>query len=306
MTEIDLPRGYRAEYPLRYFGRDAESLSERVEGNRITKAFVVDGRPKVVTIEIGKGSARVVLGSSGSSVPRSSSGGRRTRTAEEPRGTRGTEELRGTVLRMLGLHHDPAPFERRIARDRKLAPLIEGRRGLRIPMTPTVFEGIVWAIVGQQVNLAFAYKLRRVVTELAGTRVSTLIAHPDPAAVAKLDYGDLTARQFSRRKAEYLIDTARQIASGSLDVEAMPGGNAEEVFARLVAIRGFGEWTANYVMMRACGFADCVPYGDSGLAAGLRQFFALEAKPTREETAELMAPFAPYRSLATFHLWNLA
>ncbi|HEY0139361.1 MAG TPA: DNA-3-methyladenine glycosylase 2 [Thermoanaerobaculia bacterium] len=272
---IDLPRGYRAEYPLRYFARDAESLSERVEGNSIAKAFVVDGKLKVIEIELAKNVARV-------SGPRK------------------------VIDRMLGLHHDPAPFERRIARDAALAPLIEGRRGLRIPMTPTVFEGIVWAIVGQQVNLAFAYKLRRVVTELAGTRIGSLIAHPDAAAVAKLDYDDLTRRQFSRRKAEYLIDTARLIASGSLDVEAMPDGNAEEVFARLVAIRGFGEWTANYVMMRACGFADCVPYGDSGLAAGLRRFFALEAKPTREETAELMAPFAPYRSLATFHFWNLA
>lgn len=275
MTAIDLPRGYRAEYPLRYFGRDAESLSERVEGARITKAFIDGGRPKVVTIELAKNVANVT-------------------------------GPRKVVDRMLGLHHDPAPFERRIARDPKLAPLIAGRRGLRIPMTPTVFEGIVWAIAGQQVNLAFAYKLRRVVTELAGTRAGSLIAHPDAAAVARLDYDDLTRRQFSRRKAEYLIDTARLIAGGALDVEAMPDQNAEEVFARLLAIRGFGEWSANYVMMRACGFPDCVPYGDSGLAAGLRRFFALDAKPTRDETAELMAPFAPYRSLATFHFWNLA
>lgn len=275
MTEIALPRGYRAEYPLRYFGRDAESLSERVDGTTILKACVLNGRPKLIKIEIGKASANV-------NAPRK------------------------VVDRMLGLHHDPAPFERRIARDKKYAPLIEGRRGLRIPMTPTVFEGIVWAIVGQQVNLAFAYKLRRVVTELAGTRVGSLIAHPDAHAVARLEYDDLTQRQFSRRKAEYLIDTARLIANGTLDVEAMPDENPDDVFARMVAIRGFGEWTANYVMMRSCGFQDCVPYGDAGLAAGLRKFFALDAKPTREETAELMEPFAPYRSLATFHFWNLA
>jgi 3-methyladenine DNA glycosylase/8-oxoguanine DNA glycosylase len=170
-------------------------------------------------------------------------------------------------------------------------------------MTPTVFEGIVWAIVGQQVNLAFAYKLRRVVTELAGTPVGELIAHPDAAAVARLDYDDLTGRQFSRRKAEYLIDVARSIASGELDVERLPSGAPDEVFAQLMAIRGFGEWTTNYVMMRACGFLDCVPYGDSGLASGLRHFFNLDSRPDRETTETLMAPFAPYRSLATFHLW---
>lgn len=271
--DVPLPRGFRAEYPLRYFGRDPESRSERVAGSTIAKAFTIDGVPRVLTIELGKGMAHC------------------------------SAALPGVVNRMLGLHCDPAPFERRLARDPRLASLIDGRRGLRIPMTPTVFEGIVWAIVGQQVNLAFAYKLRRVVTELAGIATGDFIAHPDAAAVARLDYDDLTRRQFSRRKAEYLIDTARLIASGALDVERLPAAPPDAVFAQLMAVRGFGEWTTNYVMMRACGFLDCVPYGDSGLASGLRRFFALEGRPTREETEALMAPFAPYRSLATFHLW---
>ena len=273
-VEIPLPRGYRAEYPLRYFGRDAESPSERVTGTTITKAFVLDGKPRLLTIDLAKkGSARCSV-----KLPR-------------------------VIDRMLGLHCNPAPFERFVAADPRYAPLIEGRRGLRIPMTPTVFEGIVWAIVGQQVNLAFAYKLRRVVTELAGTPVGGLIAHPDAAAVAKLDYDDLTRRQFSRRKAEYLIDTARLIASRILDVESYPDALPEDVYDELIAVRGFGEWTTNYVMMRSCGFLDCVPYGDSGLASGLRTFFGLERRPTLDETEALMKPFRPYRSLATFHLW---
>ncbi|MEA2490519.1 MAG: AraC family transcriptional regulator [Acidobacteriota bacterium] len=271
--DVPLPRGYRPEYPLRYFARDPESPSERVTGTTIAKAFVLDGKPRLLTIDLGKTAARCSV-----KLPR-------------------------VIDRMLGLHCNPAPFERFVAANPRYAPLIAGRRGLRIPMTPTVFEGIVWAIVGQQVNLAFAYKLRRVVTELAGTPVGGLIAHPDAAAVAKLDYDDLTRRQFSRRKAEYLIDVARLIATGTLDVEGMPGAAPEEVYDELMAVRGFGEWTTNYVMMRSCGFLDCVPYGDSGLASGLRKFFALETRPTREDTEHLMKPFSPYRSLATFHLW---
>jgi 3-methyladenine DNA glycosylase/8-oxoguanine DNA glycosylase len=246
-----------------------------VTGTTIAKAFVLDGKPRLLTIDLGKkGSARCSV-----KLPR-------------------------VIDRMLGLHCNPGPFERSVASDPRYAPLIEGRRGLRIPMTPTVFEGIVWAIVGQQVNLAFAYKLRRVVTELAGTPVAGgLIAHPDAAAVAMLDYDDLTRRQFSRRKAEYLIDTARLIASGALDVEAMPDSPADAVYERLLALRGFGAWTTNYVMMRSCGFLDCVPYGDSGLASGRRTFFRLDRRPTLDETEALMKPFRPYRSLATFHLW---
>jgi 3-methyladenine DNA glycosylase/8-oxoguanine DNA glycosylase len=72
----------------------------------------------------------------------------------------------------------------------------------------------------------------------------------------------------------------------------------------LLALRGVGPWTAHYVMMRGCGFADCVPVGDAGLNKALQQFFALEARPDAEQTRELMAPFAGHRSVATFHFWR--
>jgi len=204
--------------------------------------------------------------------------------------------VRKVAVRLLGLASDPKPFER------LHTDLVEGRRGLRIPLTATVFESIAWAIVGQQVNLAFAFKLRRVLVELASGK-GDLVPHPDAAQVARLDYSDLTARQYSRRKAEYLIDTARLIANGALDAEAMAEQPANEVRERLLAVRGFGEWTTNYVMMRGCGFENCLPLGDTGVTTSLQRFFALDHRPGREETEELMRRFEPYRSLATFHLW---
>jgi AraC family transcriptional regulator, regulatory protein of adaptative response / DNA-3-methyladenine glycosylase II len=61
----------------------------------------------------------------------------------------------------------------------------------------------------------------------------------------------------------------------------------------------------NYVMMRGLGFADCVPYGDTGVTSGLQKLLALDTRPDAEATRRLMLPFAPYRSLATAHLWQL-
>jgi AraC family transcriptional regulator of adaptative response / DNA-3-methyladenine glycosylase II len=69
-------------------------------------------------------------------------------------------------------------------------------------------------------------------------------------------------------------------------------------------VRGLGPWSANYLMMRSFGFMDCVPFGDTGLLAGLVNLYSLEVRPDLRETKRLMAPFAPYRSLATFHLWQ--
>jgi 3-methyladenine DNA glycosylase/8-oxoguanine DNA glycosylase len=200
--------------------------------------------------------------------------------------------------RLLGLHHDNAPLER------AHPDLVRGHEGARLPQTATVWESLMWAIVGQQVNLAFAYRLRRVFVELCGRKARNgLRVHPTPKKVAELEYADLTLRQFSRSKARYVIDTARSIASGDLPLETFPSLEAKEVETALTAVRGIGAWTANYVMMRGCAFPDCVPAGDSALSASLRQYFALEHKVDANLTRTLMEKFAPWRSLATYHLW---
>jgi len=70
-----------------------------------------------------------------------------------------------------------------------------------------------------------------------------------------------------------------------------------------VSVRGIGAWTASYVMMRGCGFPDCVPAGDSALSASLRTFFDLDHRVDANETRTLMESFAPWRSMATYHFW---
>jgi AraC family transcriptional regulator of adaptative response / DNA-3-methyladenine glycosylase II len=284
---IRLPVDYRAEFTLRTIGRDAESPSERVDGRRFVKLLPGERSPLRLDVALHRGRARCEV--------------------RAARGRVGGDDMRrahAVALRLLGLHLDPAPFEQRIARVRKLQPLVNGRAGLRIPLTADRFEAVAWAIVGQQINLAFAYRLRRVLIALAGQDAGDgLRAHPTPGAIAGLDYADLTTRQFSRRKAEYVIDTARAIMSGSLPLDALADGPVPLAEATILATRGFGPWTTQYVLMRGFGCADCVPVGDSGLATALGRFFAREPRPDARETRALMQPFAPYRSLATFHLW---
>ena len=259
MAVLELPRDFRADLVLRYLGRDSDSLCERVDGMTIQTATV-----------------NIVLA-------------KRRATVD------GDIEV---ARRLLGLHHDNAPFER------AHPELVRGHEGARLPQTATVWESLMWAIVGQQVNLAFAYRLRRVLVELCGRKARhDLRMHPTPKRVAELDHADLTSRQFSRSKAQYVIDTARLIASGELPLETFPSRAANEVEQALTSVRGIGTWTANYVMMRGCAFPDCVPAGDSALSASLRAYFVLAEKVDAHRTRALMETFAPWRSLATYHLW---
>lgn len=115
---------------------------------------------------------------------------------------------------------------------------------------------------------------------------------------------DLLPFQFSRQKAEYVIGIARLVTAGTLDLEALRHAAATRAARTLRAVRGLGPWSVNYVMMRALGFPDCVPYGDTGLTSGLQSLLNLDERPGPDATRRHMAAFVPWRSLATAHLWQ--
>lgn len=135
-------------------------------------------------------------------------------------------------------------------------------------------------------------------------------AFPDTAAmVRRSGYGatrlfELFRLQFSRPKAEYTLGLARAVAEEKLNPDALRRLSATRAERTLPAVRGLGPWSVNYVMMRSLGFADCMPLGDTGVGSGLQALFHLDERPEIAAARRLMAGFAPYRSLATAHLWQ--
>ena len=278
--------GERILDSLRFQGRDLRSLCERFSGNTLTKAAMIGDVP-----------AALELSAAGEAVD--------CRVIVPGPAQIDMFAAHAVTLRLLGLAPDPAPFERMAARHARLRPLVERRRGLLIPQTATIFEGLTWAIIGQQINLPFTFELRRRLVRLAGQALGDgLFVHPAPPAVAALDYGDLERLSFSRRKAEYLIDLARSIADGSLALEPRPELTVGEIQEGLLRRRGIGVWTSNYLGMRSYGFADCAPLGDTGLAAGLQAWLHLPGRPDAAETERLLEEYRPFRSFVTFHLWQ--
>lgn len=285
---IELPRWYPRERVLAYLGRDPSSLLQRVESSVFHFALGTDGATALAAVEIRPRRAVCEITADAKAPPAG-----------------WAPAVHARLLRLLGLGVDPRPFERRMRRSAELRRLIDGQRGLTIPQTHDLVDGLIWVVAGQQVSLAVAFMLRRRLTERFGRPVGGGLALlPSPATLAALDYDELTAIGFSRRKAEYLVDLARDAVAGTLDLAALEQGSATAVERRLSAVRGLGPWSVHYLMMRALGFADCVPVGDVALAASLARFFELAERPEKARVHELMAPFAPHRSLATFHLWN--
>ena len=292
-----LPAGYPLPYLRRALGRDRRSLTERLEGSRYTMVSQTSGDPAIVRLHIESDAIHVATAPA--AVPAGQVGKAKTPAPPWP-----AVEAHRIVVGLLGLDQDAAAFTR-LARKLGLARLVAGRTEMRISQTPSVYDGLLWSIIGQQINFAFACQLRRRLVERAGEPAADgLHAPPTPAAVAALSPEDLLPLQFSRQKAGYLISTSRLIADGKLDLPALCAMSATRAERTLLAVRGLGPWSVNYVMMRSLGFPDCVPLGDTGVTSGLLALFKLEERPDIDATRRLMAVFSPHRSLATGHLWQ--
>lgn len=303
---LELPKGYPLPYLRRALSRDPQSVTERWSGNRYEAAVRIGNRPVLIALAFDHPDQISVAFDS--RPPRGGRPNGQTVPAHpgEPSHAEVTAySVHPVVNRLLGLDSDAAGFSR-LARRLGFARLVKGREGLRITRTPTAFDGLVWSIIGQQINFPFACALRRRLTEACGEKLENgLYAPPGPAELAALEPGDLKPLKFSRTKAEYLIGAARLVAEKKLEVENLGFLSATRAERLLLGIRGIGPWSANYLMMRSLGFNDCVPLGDTGVASALRVLFGLEARPDADATRRLMAVFSPYRSLATYHLWQL-
>ncbi|MFD0698854.1 DNA-3-methyladenine glycosylase family protein [Paenibacillus sp. GCM10027628] len=214
------------------------------------------------------------------------------------------------VWEWFDLGRDLAPFYELAANDRLLSQVTQNFYGLRLMGIPDFFEAMSWGIIGQQINLIFAYTLKRRLVEAFGTRLEwegqTYWAFPTPERIAELTPDALTALQFTGKKAEYLIGVAQLIAKGTLTKEKLLAQHDLQAMEKeLVSIRGIGPWTANYVLMRCLRDPAAFPIADVGLHNALKHAMELTDKPSMEAIRQLAVHWAGWEAYATFYLWRI-
>jgi len=217
--------------------------------------------------------------------------------------------LREQVIALFDLETDLSPFYERLEADAELAFMTTDYYGLRLIGIPNLFEALCWSIIGQQINLSFAYSLKRRIVELAGEQIAydghVFHAFPTPARMASLTVEELRPLQFSGRKAEYLIGVARTFESGEISKSqllALP--TAEAMVQKLVTLRGVGEWTAHYSLMKSLKIPTSIPYGDVGLYNALFALKRLPKRPSRAELASVFDSFQGWEAYLTLYLWR--
>lgn len=273
---------------LWFLDRNYDDIMHRVTETSVTKPFRVGER--VALLEVSQQQDRLLVQFRGGDL------------IEEA-------ALREQVIALFDLEADLAPFYECLKADDELAFMITDYYGLRLIGIPDLFEAICWSIIGQQINLSFAYSLKRRIVELAGERIPyddhVFHAFPTPARMAALTVEELRPLQFSGRKAEYLIGVARAFVSGEISkaqLLALP--TAEAMVQKLVSLRGVGEWTANYSLMKSLKIPTSVPYGDVGLYNALFTLKGLPKRPSRAELASVFGAFQGWEAYLTLYLWR--
>lgn len=217
-------------------------------------------------------------------------------------------EAEAFVNEWFDLSRDLAPFYTLLESDPDLSPLL-ALSGLRVVGIPDFFEAVSWGIIGQQINLSFAYKMKRRLTEMYGEQLvfegKKYYLFPDPEVIQHVKIDVLRSMQFSGRKAEYLTGIARLFASGSLSKSAVSAlGDERRMLDALTAIRGIGAWTAHYALLKGLHTMNSIPYGDTGMDTALLRLKGIPRVQNREAVDRFFEKFDGWKSYLVFYLWQ--
>ncbi len=291
MIPINDPAHFSFEECLRFLGRSDKECLHYIHEGKVRRMLLSGGEP--VVVEIAPGSKKDFL----------------EVTVLAPAGT---EVEEAPIVRYIThwwhLDADLQPFYRYTQTDPLLKGLAQKYNGLRLIGMPDLFEAITWPVIGQQINLAFAYTLRQRFITHFGYHVhlhnTDFYLYPHPKVIAALTPDQLTPMQFSRSKALYLVETAKQMAGGALSEEGLNAMSYEAARESLVAMKGIGNWSANYALMKFRRFPQSVLLEDVGLQNAIKNRLNLEAKPSMTVLLEYTKPWKEHAAYATFYLWR--
>ncbi|TAK71078.1 MAG: DNA-3-methyladenine glycosylase 2 family protein [Actinomycetota bacterium] len=208
------------------------------------------------------------------------------------------------VRRWFDLDAAPLAVADALRRDAVLAPLVQRRPGLRVPVTPTPWEALVRAIVGQRISVAAARAaLGRIASACGAAAVAgppgPLVCQEFPTAATVLALGTtgLTAAGITAGQARALVVAAERTVRGDLDLTA--SASPAQLRQQLLEIGGVGPWTAQYVALRGLADPDSFPVGDAGLQRAARSLGLGPHDLVARSTA-----WAPWRSYAAQQLWT--
>ena len=286
---VQLP--YRAPFEfdqlLAFFAGRAIPGVEVVHDGRYLRSVTVDGMNSVIDLRQGDGNILLTVHGAG---------------------TRSLLPIIQRVRGIFDLDASPSDVSRVLSRDRHLKSLLRKQPGIRVPGVWDGFELTVRAILGQQISVAAATTLSgRLARRYGGALGVSVPGTPDDIAphlvfpraekMLRARLGDLG---IINSRAETIRRVAKHVAEGRINFD--PSQETDDFCRSLMAIKGIGEWTAQYVAMRALKDPDAFPHSDLGL---LRAFDSPDRERMKPAALKARADeWRPWRAYAALLLWS--
>lgn len=218
------------------------------------------------------------------------------------------QEIENYVREWFDLETDLKPFYTLAKKDDLLKTLVKKFYGYRVVGQPDLFESLVWAVLGQQINIQFAFTLKQRFVERFGEKLvidnNSYYIFPKPETIALLTDGDLLPLQFSRQKSNYVILIAEAFVKGEISKEQLKNLSLQEAKEKLIKIKGVGNWTANYALMKTFHYPDAFPLEDVGVHNAIKNLKSMKAKPTLEQVKRIFKKYKGWEAYATLYFWK--
>ncbi|WP_045520937.1 DNA-3-methyladenine glycosylase family protein [Neobacillus niacini] len=291
--KLFLPKEFNFNENVNYLVRNSNECLFQIHNNRVYKAIPIGEETLIIEVSSVDENYLIIRFL-----------GERKPTSKTIRA-----EVACYVREWFDLDRDLRPFYTMAKADPLLGPAVDSFNGLRIIGIPDLFEALCWGILGQQINLSFAYTLKRRLVEKFGRSVVhdgvTYWVFPSPQDIASLSAPELESLRMTKKKSEYLIGVAQLMVEGKLTKDLLLNvGSHKQAEKMLVNIRGIGPWTANYVLMRCLRYPCAFPIDDVGLHNAIKYRLDKEMKPTKDEIMKLAINWTNWESYATFYLWR--
>lgn len=288
IVTIPNPELFSFKESLWFLDRNLDDCMHRVLGDYVRKLIVVEGNPVLIQIS-GTDQAikiQILFGT-----------------------TSKAQLITEYVIEWLDLDRNIKPFYTLLKKDRDLSPMVKTFYGFHMVGIPDLFEALCWCVMCQQINLDFAYRIKRRFVEEYGHSViynnEKYYLFPEPSVIRELSVNELKALQLTGRKSEYILGIAQMMHEGLLSKQILHDlENETQMLQKLKSIRGVGDWTANYALMKCIRTMNCIPYGDVGLNNALHSFKGIEKKNNRESIDALFNHFVGWKTYLVFYLWR--
>lgn len=286
---VATPREFSYERCYEFLQRSPREVLHRCTGNHVRKLLRFG--EEIFLIEVGP-----------------ATGGLKVAVVDGATSPDSRKMITAYIKEWFDLETDLAPFYKLAKKDALLKDLVAQHYGYRIIGQPDLFESLVWAVLGQQINLQFAYTLKQRFVEQFGSSLefegTVYWLFPTPQEVAALTDSQLLPLQFSRQKSSYTLSIADAFARGEVTKAKLMGLTLAEAKQQLIHLKGVGNWTANYALMKTFRYPDAFPLEDAGIHNALKALLKLERKPTLDKVKEIFASYSGWEAYATLYLWK--